>query len=200
MGPAREPRLTSAPEGAPWLTWPQAAELVGCPVPTIETYVRTVRIEKRTARPSLKRESVEDFARWWREETARRQRAKAERPSREARRIEPPEPEGWIQTREAATRLGHADADHIVWLVRQGKLEGRKVGVRWWAREAQVDEYAQERDKWVSHVKAAELVGCSHETIRRAVNAGLIEKRDVHHTQASLSLESVLNFRGARQA
>lgn len=181
-----------------WLTWPQAAELVGCPVSTVETYVRAGRIENRSAKPSLKRESVEEFAAWWRQETVRRQQAKRDRASRDDRRIRPPEPQGWIQTREAAKRLGHADADHIVWLVRQGKLEGRKVGVRWWVRETEVDEYARERDKWVSHLKAAEIVGCSHETIRRAVNAGLIEKRDVHRTQASLALESVQAYAASR--
>ncbi len=47
----------------------------------------------------------------------------------------------------------------------------------------------------MSWMKAAEIVGCSHETVRRAVNAGLIEKRDVHRTQASLSRESVYGFR-----
>lgn len=46
-----------------WMTWPQAAQFVGCPVSTIETYVRAGRIHRRADRrqPSLKRESVEEF-------------------------------------------------------------------------------------------------------------------------------------------
>lgn len=178
-----------------WLTWPQAAELVGCPVPTIETYVRKGRIERRLVRGrgrgSLKRESVEEFATWWRHETARREQRRVKQ---EQRRIRPPEAEGWIQATEAAEILGYAHSDHVVYLARQGRFEARKVGIRWWVREAEVREYATERDQWVSHAKAAQIVGCSVETIRRAVNAGRIEKRDVHRTQASLSLQSVLKM------
>ena len=56
-----------------WLSWPDAAELVGGPVSTIEWYTRQGRIEHRAARgqrPSLKRESVEEFAVWWAERQA----------------------------------------------------------------------------------------------------------------------------------
>ncbi|MEI5672990.1 MULTISPECIES: hypothetical protein [unclassified Nocardioides] len=156
-----------------WLTWPQAAELVGCPVPTVEHYVRTGRIVRRPGQGrrggSLQRESVEEFAGWWRERIAGLQER---RQDREARRIRPPEPEGWIQATEAAERLGYAHSDHVVYLARQGRLEARKVGVRWWVREAEAHEYARERDQWVSHVEAVRIFGCSAETIRRAVTAG----------------------------
>ncbi|SDC21622.1 helix-turn-helix domain-containing protein [Nocardioides lianchengensis] len=180
-----------------WLTWPQAAELVGCPVTTIETYVRGGRLVRRSGQGrhdgSLQRKSVEEFAVWWREKTEGLERR---RQGREKRRIRPPESEGWIQATEAAERLGCAHSDHVVYLARQGRFEARKVGVRWWVRENEVQAYAAERDQWVSWLKAAEIVGCSHETIRRAVAAGKIERRDVHRTRASLSLESVLGFKG----
>lgn len=146
---------------------------------------------------SLQRESVEEFAGWWRERTEGLERRRQER---EDRRIRPPEPEGWVPATEAAERLGYAHSDHVVYLGRQGRLETRKVGVRWWVREADVTAYAAERDQWVSWLKAAEIVGCSHETIRRAVAAGKIEKRDVHRTQASLSRDSVLRFYDAWSA
>lgn len=181
--------MTSTPE---WLTRAQAADLAGCPESTIQHHIRTGRIQRRTdRRPSLNRASVEAFATWWRDETTGRDQRRADRA---VRRIVPPEPEGWIQTRDAATRLGYADADHIVYLIRQGRLEGRKVGSRWWVPAGQVAAYGAERDQWISWLRAADLVGCSHETIRRAVAAGHIEKRDVHRTQASLSLQSVLEF------
>lgn len=184
-----------------WLTWPQAAGLVGCPVSTIETYVRTGRIEKRPVRgpfPSLRRESVEAFATWWAQEIERRERIHAIRDQRKAaterRRIRPPESEGWIRASEAAEQLGFAHSDHIVYLVRQGYLDGRKVGIRWWVRAESLEAYSVERARWVSHQRAAAIVGCSTETIRRAVNDGRIEKRDVHRTQPSLSIESVQSF------
>ncbi|MEI5674968.1 hypothetical protein [Nocardioides sp. CCNWLW216] len=179
-----------------WLTWTQAAELAGCPVSTVEHYARIGRIERRQVRGrgrgSLERRSVEAFASWWREEVARRKRRRADH---ESRRIRPPEPQGWIQATEAAEQLGFAHSDHVVWLARQGRLEARKVSTRWWVRQAEVAAYAGERQQWVSWMKAAMMVGCSHETIRRAVAAGRIEKRDVHRTRASLSLSSVLEFR-----
>jgi hypothetical protein len=128
--------MTDTPE---WLTWPQAADLAGCPVTTIETYVRTGRIESRGGQGrrggSLRRASVEEFAAWWHQETARRERRRAERAER---RIRPPEPEGWIQTTEAAELLGFRHSDHVIWLARQGRFEARKVSTRWWVRRADV--------------------------------------------------------------
>lgn len=192
------------PSDSDWLTWPQAAELVGCPVSTIETHVRTGRIDSRGRQGghrggSLRRSSVEEFAVWWTAEVARRQKIHVDRDqlraARDARRIRPPEPDGWIQATEAAEILGHPQSAHVIYLAQQGKFEGRKVSTRWWVRRTEVEAYAADRDQWVSWLKAAEIIGCSHETVRRAVAAGRIEKRDVHRTQASLSRASVLAFK-----
>ncbi|WP_090860082.1 hypothetical protein [Nocardioides lianchengensis] len=113
-----------------WLTWPQAAELVGCPVPTVEHYARSGRIVRRSGQGrhdgSLQRPSVEEFAVWWRERTEGLERR---RQQREDRRIRPPEPEGWIQATEAAERLGYAHSDHVVYLARQGRLEARQASL-----------------------------------------------------------------------
>ena len=66
------------------MSWPEAAELVGCPVPTIDWHTRTGRIETRPfngPRPTLKRASVEEFALWWAERQAERAaRLQASRP------------------------------------------------------------------------------------------------------------------------
>jgi hypothetical protein len=46
------------------VTWSQAAEIVACPVPTIDWYSRLGRIEKRPSRgprPTLRRSSVVEF-------------------------------------------------------------------------------------------------------------------------------------------
>ncbi|MDP3893294.1 hypothetical protein [Nocardioides sp.] len=67
------PAAASVVAPAEWITWPQAAEIVGCPVPTIEHYAREGHITKRPrrgARPTLLRSSLEDFATRWREITA----------------------------------------------------------------------------------------------------------------------------------
>lgn len=48
-----------------WLTWPQAANVADCPVPTIDRYSRQGLIKKRPhrgSRPTLSRASVEEFA------------------------------------------------------------------------------------------------------------------------------------------
>lgn len=68
-----------------WLTLPEAAEFVGCPASTIDCDTRSGGIQKRRRvdiRPSLKRSSVVEFAGWWRERAAERERRRQERPER----------------------------------------------------------------------------------------------------------------------
>ena len=151
-----------------WLSWPEAAELVGVPVSTIDWYTRQGRIEHRPAkgqRPSLKRESVEEFAVWWAERQAAKQRKKdaAERRSRSW--LEPPEPTGWVDTQEAGEILG-VNRKHVLWLIGQGYVKAVKTSPRrWWVEEASVraraEEQRREAEQWVSHVEAARIVGCS---------------------------------------
>src|SRR4051794_26706875 len=97
--------------GGDWITWPEAAELAGCPIPTIDWYTRTGRIEKRPfkgSRPTLRRSSVEEFARWWRDRQRVRDARRAEREAdrlaardRQLRGPQPPEPTGWETTTQA---------------------------------------------------------------------------------------------------
>jgi len=54
-------------------SWPEAAEFVGVPVSTIDWYIRQGRIGHRPnkgQRPTPKRESVDELAKWWAERQA----------------------------------------------------------------------------------------------------------------------------------
>jgi hypothetical protein len=84
-----------------WVTWPKAAAMVGCPIPTIDWYTQVGRIEKGTfrgRRPTLKRTSVVEFASWRRDRQADRQRRHRQRLEAKAAGIpspsRPPRPDG----------------------------------------------------------------------------------------------------------
>lgn len=65
-----------------YLSWPEAAALVGCPVPHHRLHTRTGRIAhrpKQGSRPSLRRDSVEEFATWCRSQETERQARRTER-------------------------------------------------------------------------------------------------------------------------
>jgi excisionase family DNA binding protein len=185
-----------------WVTWPEAAAIVGCPVPTIDWYTRLGRIEKRPfqgRRPTLKRTSVVEFAGWWRD---RQSRQEARRRERQARQTggradpQPPSPTGWLSTQDAADILGVA-AGQVPWLIGRGHLEGELHNRRWWVREGSVDELARRRAEeaqWVSAAEAARAVGCSQSVILRAANRGEIVQRKVERQRPSLSRPSVQAF------
>ena len=113
----------------------------GQPAATIDWYTRQGRIEHRPAkgqRPSLKRESVEEFAVWWAERQAAKQRKKDAAEQRSRDWLEPPEPTGWLTTQEAAEILG-VNRKHVLWLIDQGHLKAVKTSPRrWWVDEASV--------------------------------------------------------------
>src|SRR3954467_5218821 len=120
--------------GGDWVTWHEAADIVGCPVPTIDWYTLTGRIQKRPfrgSRPTLRPSSVEEFARWWRDRQRVRAARRAERLAGELaardrhwRGREPPEPAGWETTTQAGVALG-VTTSHVVWLIGRGRLDGR---------------------------------------------------------------------------
>ncbi|WP_139982980.1 type IV toxin-antitoxin system AbiEi family antitoxin domain-containing protein [Nocardioides litoris] len=194
-----EREVEPAPE---WITWQQAAELVGCPVPTIDWWKRQGRIRSRHGRwPSLDRASVQEFAVWWqqREEGSERRRRR-----RRASRTPSPDPAEWATTAEAAELLG-ITTGQVGHLARTGQLEGQLVGGRRWIsrdvlRRA-IASRAAERQTWVSWADAAKVAGCSVETIHRAVQAGRIERRDQPGTALpSLRRDSVEAFTRQREA
>lgn len=180
-----------------WLTWPQAAALVGCPVPTIDYHTRTGRIRHRVGQhPSLDAASVKDFATWWHAREARRQELAVTRQrANAATSLVPPtpNPNDWVHTAAAAQMMGCSES-HVPWLARHGRIEGQLLGRKWWYRIDSIRAHITERDQWMSEVAAARLIGCDARIIQRAVRDGRLEQRNVHRTQASLALDSVLAF------
>lgn len=197
-----------------WLTWPEAAALVGCPVPTIDWQTRTGRIEHREragSRPSLRRSSVEEFAAWWQaREQARQERRDARDRQEQARArhraraaelgIRPgripaatPGTGEWLTTAEAAALLGVSPAT-VTRLAREGEVRAERVGSRWWFADEDVRRVAAERAEWLSFRQAAELVGCSEGAIATAVADGLVKQRRVHRTRPSVERASVERF------
>jgi excisionase family DNA binding protein len=184
------------------MSWPEAAELVGCPVPTIDWHTRTGRIETRPfrgPRPTLKRESVEEFAGWW----AERQAERFNRRQRPRKRVsDPPDATGWLDTTQAAARLG-VSRTHVPWLAERGVIDGVRRGQRWWLDEASVEARRTQREvehqQWVSVVEAAEIIGCSPQTVLAAAKAGRIEQRHLPRGFPSLSRASVQAFAAENQ-
>lgn len=175
-----------------WLTWEQAADLVGCPVPTIDWHKRAGRIRSRHQRPSLERASVEEFARWWRKRRDDREARRALAQSRNPRR--PPEPTGWLSTDQAAEVMG-CTTRNVARLAQNGALEATRSGGRLWLRETDVANFVAHRDHWISHAAAASIAGCSPSTIHRAVAHGAIMARQVSApARPSLSRTSVQEF------
>jgi len=179
-----------------WVTWPEAAAIVGCPVPTIDWYTRTGRIQRRPrhgARPSLSRSSVEEFARWWhhvqtaradRRVTRRTRKPAGPRPGPEARESQPdglpppPDSRTWIPTARAAELLDVSPAT-VARLAKQGNYPALLHAGRWWVDGQAVVASAEDRSRWVSYVEAARLAGCSTGAIGYAVRHGGITQREV---------------------
>ena len=193
-----------------WMSWAEAAALVGCPVPTIDWYSRAGRIEKRPFRgnrPSLRRSSVEDFATWWRQRQTERAERRRRRPraSRSAAGAQPDRgrartrgpanspPEGYVPTADAAAQLGVSQS-HVSYLIATRRLDGVRDGQRWWLPHSSVEALQRDRHAWVSFASAAHVIGCATSTVHLAVQAGQIEQRAVPRSLPSLSRASVLEF------
>lgn len=181
-----------------WLTWNEAAELVGCPVATIDWHKRQGRIVSRGRRArSLQRTSVEEFGTWWtKREKDRVMRRAARRPPAIAG---PPERQDRLSTAEAATVLD-LSTTHVCYLVRRGDLPATKRGARVWICEDDVDALLEERQRWISSSAAAAIIGVSSSTVTAHARAGLIEQRPGAGRTASLSRASVERYAEQRRA
>jgi hypothetical protein len=186
--------------GDEWVSWPEAAEIVGCPVPTIDWYSRLGRIDKRPfcgARPTLQRSSVVEFAAWWRQRQAVRKERRDERLSASRRRAtQPPAASGWLTTRQTAELLGVTEG-HVLWLISRDHLRAQRHEGRWWVAAASADGLRRHREEerdWVSAAQAARIVGCSPGAIQRAARRGEIVQRHVARQRPSLARSSVETF------
>lgn len=175
-----------------WISWDTAAELTGIRVPTIEHAVRVGRIERRDRygnHPSLSRSSVLEWAAWYAEH-GRPRRPESERVGR--RSPPTPPPEGWIEAKEAARRLGRS-VSTVLRRIEDGEFDAVRSGRagRWWLDPASVEAAALEQGRWVSWAEAAEIAGCSPSSIGTAVGQGLIESRSRPRAVPSLLRSSV---------
>ncbi len=136
-----------------WITWSQAAELVGCSVSVIERHTRTGRIQSRPLRhrghyqPTLSRTSVEAFATWWRPMNAEREQRRAER-ARTARAQEPigPPDDGqvWLGATTAALVIG-CTPQWVGRIASEERIPAVRRGRRWWLRRTDVEIFAAAR-------------------------------------------------------
>jgi hypothetical protein len=188
------------------MTWTEAAELVGCPVPTIDWWTRLGRIEKRPFhgnRPSLKRASVEEFAAWYAEREARKQRKREQLAARSRARFKPPTPDGWMSTSDAAAVLG-VKTREIYWLVEHAYLRATRTPTRLWIEASSVEQrraqQQSDREDWVSRAEAARIAGCGTETIQKAIRNGTIVRRPGPRRQPSLLRSSVEAFARMRSS
>lgn len=206
------PRLSSGRDSlnanavGSWVSWDQAADIVGCPVPTIDWHSRTGRIKTRPHygnRPTIDAASLEEFREWWQAKEKRREERRQERSSGRPRRprqsASPPAPPGpaedWVTVADACEALDLTEST-VRHHIRRGDLESTRVGRRVWLSARSVREYAQDREGRISEADAAKLVGCSKDVINRAVAAGKISQREVSNRAVpSLDLSSVQAFK-----
>ena len=188
-----------------WVSWDEAAEIVGCPVPTIDWHTRTGRIKTRPHRgnrPTIDAASLEEFREWWQaRERAREERRQQPTPRRRTRKstatasIRPEPAEDWVTVADACEALGLTEST-VRHHIRRGDLESTRIGRRVWLSAASVREYAQDREGRISESDAAKLVGCSKDVINRAVAAGKIQQREVSNRAVpSLEFASVEAFK-----
>jgi hypothetical protein len=169
-----------------WLTWDEAAALVGCPVATIDWHKRQGRIRSRGRRArSLERASVEDFAVWWHAREAMRAERRSRRSTSHLRR----ELNGWVSTRDAADRLGVSMAA-VIHRVDHGRLLGTRHGGRLWIRAEDLEAHAVEEARWISITEAAIIIGCSASRVGELVRTGLIEQRKAATRMPSIDRRS----------
>jgi len=184
----------------PWVSWPEAAQIANCTVSTIEHYARVGRIEKRPrrgARPTLRRDSVIEFAAW---RAARAERLARKRADQDERRQQAPPGEGWVTTSQAAEILDLSMAMVNV-LAKQGRVPTIMKSRRHWLQRHDVEALAEARQAqnaaetaWLSYHGAAQLVGCTQPTIAHHVATGQIAQRKVARQLPSLRRDSVEAF------
>ena len=140
-GPVRRWLNARAADAAEWVSWRDAADLIGCPIAAVSRAVERGEIERRAAdryAPSLRRTSVETFAqeRWPAlvQQRRDRQAAAARRRDEPGRRERPPDEEHvWLSRTVTALVLG-VSQNHLSRLTTDGKIPHTRVGQRVWYR------------------------------------------------------------------
>lgn len=119
-----------------WVSWAEAAQIIGCPVHVVEWWKRQGRIEHRAEdkrRPTLRRSSVEEFAAWYRPREKRSEQRRIQHAAEVLRRQElrtsaDADELAWLTYEEAALLIG-CDPSTVWRMVKTGKLVSRgRVG------------------------------------------------------------------------
>lgn len=103
--------------------------------------------------------------------------------------------DGWVAVEEAARRLG-LEVGYVAAGRRTGRFPVERRDGSDWLRTEDVDQMVRERGSdraaYVSYQAAAEMAGCSHVVVERAVAEGEIVQRpgQRHRGQPSLAVES----------
>jgi excisionase family DNA binding protein len=134
-----------AVEEARWITWVEAARLIGAPRHVVESWIRDGRLRTRVApraKPSVERLSAEALAVEWRAIVAEREaKRRAQRRSVEARRrlaSPPADGQEWLTPSQAAELLG-CSQQAVRNRVHSERMPGIQVGGRIWIRRRDVD-------------------------------------------------------------
>jgi hypothetical protein len=137
-------------EGQDWITWTQAAVMTGLPRSRIGWAIGSGRVAKRRGSrslPSLRRSSVQAFAREW---VAEQQAVEAQKRAEAKRRMERPDwsaPDDgkvWLSTAEAALVLGLLKTG-VRYRADQSLLPVERRGLRLWFRRDHVEQAAAAR-------------------------------------------------------
>lgn len=132
-------------EEARWITWVEAADVIGCNRHVVESLVRAGTLTTRQAprpKPSILREDAEAYRPVWEAQQADRRRQRAARTRAAAVRDalrQPPDGSGaWLTPTEAAERLGMS-RQGVQNRINQGRLPATQIGRRWWVRSDHVE-------------------------------------------------------------
>ena len=181
-----------------WISWDEASRVTGLPVPTIEHATRVGRIQRRPrhgTRPSLDRDSVLAWAEWYAAERAAIEQRR--RPKTTSTRVRtygpPPDPHDWMTAATASDRLSVSEST-IRRLARQGDLVGYQ-GQRLWVSTESVETHEAEEARWVTHVEAAELIGCTRHDVARLVDSGDLPQRVAARCKPSIDRSAASAFR-----
>ena len=158
-GPVRRWLNARAADAAEWVSWRDAADLIGCPITAVSRAVERGEIERRAAdryAPSLRRTSVETFAqeRWpvlvqqrrdRQAAAARRRDERRRRRDEPGRRERPPDEEHvWLSRTATALLLGISH-NTLSKLTTDDKIPHTRVGQRVWYRRDHAEQAAAAR-------------------------------------------------------
>jgi excisionase family DNA binding protein len=131
-----------------WISWTEAAEIVGCARDLIPQLVAQGHLEQRPAHrttPSLCRTSVEAYAPVFAEQRAEARRHKAElQQARTERSHGPADGDVWLSVETSALVLGLSPS-RVLQLVHAELLPATQIGRRWWLRRSDVEQVAAAR-------------------------------------------------------